>query len=461
MGTQQFSVPGLALPNELTEHIFLHCLPHGRVRPNPKTGPLLVTQICRHWRAVALLFPALWASIVLDFDEWTAETVISQQIALARLWLSRASRSPLSITINGPMHGRRLPAGLIDLIKSSSAQWGRLELSISAPDVLELCEVAGPFPHLQVVAIQIPNHFDEKYAEFRAPFLDAPKLQVLRLSGAFVGCFECEPGRERSQSILAVEFPIHQSTTEIFQMFKKFPNLRHLIITSEYPIYHLPLEPSVPCPPLRSLVLGTYYDVTPLKHLTLPTLEDLKIVFAWEGYGQLIVDFVARSSCTLTVLGLECLKDNPLELEGALRAAPSVVSLFLGFESFSKSVCLMLHRLEVLPYLTNKHIETWVDGVDKWDIFLGLVQARPTLLVADFVGWGDKNPPPTAQQISGFEAAAERGMRITLKTEDAYDKPWQWSNGPQDSDLDENFEFQAPVINNCLPHLWNRYPPTG
>ncbi|KAJ7191779.1 hypothetical protein GGX14DRAFT_380761, partial [Mycena pura] len=153
MGTQPSSVPALTLPNELTTRIFLHCLPpHGRVRPNPKTGPLLVAQICRHWRAVALSFPALWASIVLEFHSSIAEPVINRRTALVGLWLSRASRSPLSITINASLPGR-LPAGICSLIKSLSAQWGRLELTIPAPDFLELCEVAGPFPHLQVVAI--------------------------------------------------------------------------------------------------------------------------------------------------------------------------------------------------------------------------------------------------------------------------------------------------------------------
>src|ERR1700759_1159298 len=106
---QQASVAVLALPNELTTHIFLHCLsPGGRVRPNPKTGPLPVAQICRHWRAVALSFPGLWASILLDFYHM-AEPAIGRRSALANLWLSLASRSRLSITINAPMHDFRLP----------------------------------------------------------------------------------------------------------------------------------------------------------------------------------------------------------------------------------------------------------------------------------------------------------------------------------------------------------------
>ncbi|KAJ7224574.1 hypothetical protein GGX14DRAFT_557434 [Mycena pura] len=453
MATQQSYVPALTLPNELMTHIFLYCLPpHGRVRPNPKTGPLLVAQICRHWRAVALSFPRLWASIALDL---TVESVINQKIALVGLWLSRASRSPLSITINGPLDGSRLPAGIFSLIKSSSVQWGRLELMIPAPDFLELCEVAGPFPHLQVVAIENADHSEGNHIEFRAPFLDAPKLQVLRID-----CFECTPGK-RSQSTSAVKFPIRRST-EIFQMFERFPNLRHLIVTraSNYRIDGLTPELSDPCPPLRSLVL---YDcgVMPLKHLTLPTLEDLKIVDTKDGYSRVIADFVARSSCMLKVLSLEFPdKDDPLELERALRASPSIITLCFSFNSPPRIVWFMLHPLDVLPCLTNIHIRTeGMDDVAKWDIFLGLVRARPALLVADFLAVGGGVPLPTARQIAGFGAVAERGMHITLKREDDDQKSWQWPDGPEE-DIDENFGFGDPVTYGSLPYVWNRYPPT-
>ncbi|KAJ7191783.1 hypothetical protein GGX14DRAFT_596975 [Mycena pura] len=439
MSTQSSSVPALALPNELTTHVFLHCLPlHGRVRPDPKTGPLLVAQI-RHWRAVALSFPALWASIALDFHSGMAEPVISQRTALAGLWLSRASRSPLSITINAELlPGSRLPAGICSLIKSLSAQWGRLELMIPAPDFLELCEVAGPFPHLQVVAI---NPYRDQ-AEYRVPFLHSPKLQVLRLSDAFIGCFECEPG-EPSQSISAVECPIRRSATEIFRMFEKFPNLHHLIVTANCWINDLPPQLSFPpCPPLHSLSLDNNCAVG-LKHLTLPTLRHLEIVISIDGCDQLIADFVARSSCTLTYLGLEFI-DNywPLELECVLRAAPSVVSLRLGFSGLNstpQSACFVLHRLDILPHLTNIYVRGWGKGnVNTWDMCLGLIQARPALLMADFCEMDERIPPPTAQQITGFEAAAERGMRITLRREGYRDKPWQWPDGPEE-DMDENF----------------------
>ncbi|KAJ6533307.1 hypothetical protein DFH09DRAFT_875947, partial [Mycena vulgaris] len=53
--------PVLTLPIEITSRIFVHCLPaDGRVCPSPSAAPLILAQICRHWRDVALSTCHLW-----------------------------------------------------------------------------------------------------------------------------------------------------------------------------------------------------------------------------------------------------------------------------------------------------------------------------------------------------------------------------------------------------------------
>ncbi|KAJ6537117.1 hypothetical protein B0H19DRAFT_900608, partial [Mycena capillaripes] len=53
--------PILSLPDEITSTIFIHCLPaHGRVRPSPRRAPLLLAQICKLWREIALSTGQLW-----------------------------------------------------------------------------------------------------------------------------------------------------------------------------------------------------------------------------------------------------------------------------------------------------------------------------------------------------------------------------------------------------------------
>ncbi|KAJ6451347.1 hypothetical protein C8R47DRAFT_953054, partial [Mycena vitilis] len=53
--------PVLNLPIDILSLIFLHFLPaHGRVRPSTRNAPLLLAQVCRLWRAVALSTGPIW-----------------------------------------------------------------------------------------------------------------------------------------------------------------------------------------------------------------------------------------------------------------------------------------------------------------------------------------------------------------------------------------------------------------
>ncbi|KAJ7827093.1 hypothetical protein B0H13DRAFT_1657130, partial [Mycena leptocephala] len=57
--------PVLTLPYEITSRIFVACLPSDGVRPSPDAAPLLLAQICRHWRKIALSTGELWCSVNL------------------------------------------------------------------------------------------------------------------------------------------------------------------------------------------------------------------------------------------------------------------------------------------------------------------------------------------------------------------------------------------------------------
>ncbi|KAH7912408.1 hypothetical protein BJ138DRAFT_794167 [Hygrophoropsis aurantiaca] len=40
-----------------------------------------VTHVCRHWRQVALAFPALWTLLVLENSSWTEQLLIRSKMA--------------------------------------------------------------------------------------------------------------------------------------------------------------------------------------------------------------------------------------------------------------------------------------------------------------------------------------------------------------------------------------------
>ncbi|KAJ7646296.1 hypothetical protein DFH06DRAFT_997714, partial [Mycena polygramma] len=59
--------PVLTLPAEITSRIFVACLPDaGRVQYGRDVAPLLLSQICRQWREIAISSSELWASVDLS-----------------------------------------------------------------------------------------------------------------------------------------------------------------------------------------------------------------------------------------------------------------------------------------------------------------------------------------------------------------------------------------------------------
>ncbi|KAJ7236201.1 hypothetical protein C8J57DRAFT_1571064, partial [Mycena rebaudengoi] len=101
-GLALVTYPVLTLPVEITSSIFLHCLPsHGRVIPSPSSAPLLLAQICHHWREVALSTGELWSSLYpsTSFDlAYTMPPARDHALrTLIQTWFSRTKKAPLSL----------------------------------------------------------------------------------------------------------------------------------------------------------------------------------------------------------------------------------------------------------------------------------------------------------------------------------------------------------------------------
>ncbi|KAJ6457115.1 hypothetical protein C8R47DRAFT_995901, partial [Mycena vitilis] len=104
----QIIYPVLALPPEIISRIFVLCLPiHGRVRPSPRSPPLLLTQVCRDWREIALATCELWCSVDVASTKvgygYELELPIDSSLALIETWFARAKAQPLSLAIR-PVH---------------------------------------------------------------------------------------------------------------------------------------------------------------------------------------------------------------------------------------------------------------------------------------------------------------------------------------------------------------------
>ncbi|KAG2153681.1 uncharacterized protein EDB93DRAFT_1134123 [Suillus bovinus] len=89
--------PARFLPTEILQQIFKSCLPDDRyVIPHILSAPLLLCQICRRWRDIALATPELWSSIdVHDWGVWTANFYT----AMVDRWLAAARNRPLAVSV--------------------------------------------------------------------------------------------------------------------------------------------------------------------------------------------------------------------------------------------------------------------------------------------------------------------------------------------------------------------------
>lgn len=85
------------VPVEILGEIFRHCVegsaangwPFGYISPDRRRAPLLLCQVCAHWRQVAISTPVLWS-------KFSAQSTRSLPSKFIQLWLDRSQTHPLS-----------------------------------------------------------------------------------------------------------------------------------------------------------------------------------------------------------------------------------------------------------------------------------------------------------------------------------------------------------------------------
>ncbi|KAJ6524734.1 hypothetical protein DFH09DRAFT_1286319 [Mycena vulgaris] len=119
--------PARRLPEDIIRDVFMACLPSHR---NPfiisNDSPLLLCQICRDWRRLALSTPRLWAAVhVVVPDEPKAQVLAG----LLKDWLSRSGVLPLSISVVFSRVCTREDDAVatLGLLTSFSRRWGNIQ----------------------------------------------------------------------------------------------------------------------------------------------------------------------------------------------------------------------------------------------------------------------------------------------------------------------------------------------
>lgn len=95
--------PARKVPPELIRNIFEHCIveepTHISLGGNSQCTSLVLGQICRGWRAVALSTSSLWSTFHVEIPQNIQDIDASRIAKLLALWTSRSRPFPLNIRL--------------------------------------------------------------------------------------------------------------------------------------------------------------------------------------------------------------------------------------------------------------------------------------------------------------------------------------------------------------------------
>ncbi|KAJ7829631.1 hypothetical protein B0H13DRAFT_1916367 [Mycena leptocephala] len=325
--------------------------------PSATKAPLVLAQVCRHWRDVALATAGLWSSIDLKFKLYGPRNIPDNgTIPLLRTWLSRAKRSPISLTLRLP-YDRPISREVLSVIPSYAGQLHRLELQASNSDCEALRATCSDFPVLRDLAMVCGGSSSDTFSIFR----NAPALREIRLPYDFYNglCFQ-------SYVSLHTLRLYEMSMAILVDMLTHFPQLLHLKTgINDYPPFDnagvVPVTAN-----LESLIIQSREyapDPPVLDYLTLPKLRRPELHHPLQS--QALSSFRIRSACILEHLALRVSTDTEVwELMRILLDFSEIISLDLDTYVYLDSFTDGLQDTTLLPHLRSLRLNSWCDGID-------------------------------------------------------------------------------------------------
>ncbi|KAL0579298.1 hypothetical protein V5O48_002696 [Marasmius crinis-equi] len=184
------------LPLEVVAEIFHHCLPNQPfIRPSPFDAPILLTQVCRHWRDIALSTPSLWSSIAVTVHK----DQCTPPLSLIETWVSRSKMQPLSFSIDERLHLEDVVehedlitgATVMEKFLPAYNRWKRASLThadwrIEELGISDIRVDSGPPPLLEALYMSREYWLGNVHDPLRT-LLAAPKLSTVHWRGVIAG----------------------------------------------------------------------------------------------------------------------------------------------------------------------------------------------------------------------------------------------------------------------------------
>ena len=307
------------LPIELVAKIFTHCLPDKPASPDQHKAPLLLGQICKHWRTIALATPLLWRTISARLS--SDSDIMERQVAWIELWLLRSSECPLVIDliISRPHSHRALDAAI-----RHAHRWQDVSLYLTLSSLRRLAPIQGRLFELRRLRLR-PDMVGEVPVEQICTFQAAPNLQEVDI---FLGS---APFDLPWTQLIRARFRCH--VPDCAEYMRKASNLVQCTLGNCWLDSDVRVPDRIVVSQIVSLHLEETYQSgveSIFQYVTLPALRDLSISFRGTVWPHsYYVAFLLRSRCRIERLALIGATMAYQELVSLLQSLPSIVELHI------------------------------------------------------------------------------------------------------------------------------------
>ncbi|PFH45946.1 hypothetical protein AMATHDRAFT_70853 [Amanita thiersii Skay4041] len=314
-----FQPPIQRLSPEILAYVFVQCVEDIIPRNDTRNLPLLICQVCSHWRALAIRTPRLWntLSIVLRQAIPLSDAQFRESVDS---WINRSGTSlplTLGISLYEPSsiwtHGLALFTAILAVFWTYAPRWESISINISwdtnDDDQFEFPGLVNT-PLLRSFSLSMPSSMGPP----TLPFESCPLLTHLDWGSRIPSPVETSfPWHQLTHLQIGMGYSYYRTLdiiercTELVECCVNFTPVSELLTES------LAGRPKVVHPNLR--VLHLYLDdevISLLDCLILPALEDLTLNNA--GYylndglflpsDEALIGLFTRSSCKLLKLEL-------------------------------------------------------------------------------------------------------------------------------------------------------------
>lgn len=331
------------IPPEVWGEVFYYCLsktPY--IIPRNTQSPMVLTRVCRDWRAVAISTPRLWSSLTIYLQKFVCEGHYRHG---CEAWLARAKSVPLSIRVFNDMivEDPMLVSSAVHWLRPLITRWGDLWWHGPSLPTLFIPET-GTEIDFPLERLHITTHRESPSIYFPGPakHLHSASLQCLNYD------VQSLDGIRLPWDHL-VELNMHfalVSSTLFIQLLTRCDHLHTLIVSclsaDEIQLGALrALAPgSITHPTLRRIeikVIRAGLDAI-FNALTLPALEELDVCFCYRERDAWphapFMEMIRRSRCALKRLTVRSNKNAVSHFREYMEAIPGLVVFTSALDSW-------------------------------------------------------------------------------------------------------------------------------